>query len=78
VTLGEFPKVLRDHEVLVRLNALMGNRIPRREEQSGLRSVPEAVAGLERGLIALEVAVPNLELPYAIPELDPLLVLWPG
>jgi hypothetical protein len=63
------PWVLSDDALLVLLNNL---KKPRREPER-----PAVAARLVRGMNALHVALPGLDLPFAVPDLQPLGMLWP-
>jgi hypothetical protein len=69
--------VLRDWELLQKLNDLLGGR--------GLRaptSAPPGVAGraeraLDRGIALVRNRLSELALPFRFPEVEPLVLLWP-
>ena len=68
--------VLKDWELLQKLNGLLGGR--------GLRatSAPPGVAGraeraLDRGIALVRNKLSELALPFRFPEVEPLVLLWP-
>lgn len=73
------PRILQDWELLETLNNLLTARGPRRLRASA--------SPKDRGLVAAEVlraqaeaegAISALDLPFKVPSISPLAVLWPG
>ncbi len=75
---GESPSVLRDWELLLRLNKLLERRGLRRLKDS---APPEDIAAvktaLEQAQRFLEATLPTLRLPFEVPVVAALAVLWP-
>jgi ERCC4-related helicase len=69
--------VLKDWQLLVRLNLLVGGRGFRATASSPPADADRAQQALDRGLSLLRNGVAELELPFRFPEVEPLVVLWP-
>jgi hypothetical protein len=69
----EGPVVLRDWELLRRLNALRVGRSPQTSTVPGERGAGRLAAAEA----CVRAAIPSLELPYRVPETELLGVLWP-
>lgn len=72
-------KLLRDWELLERLNALTPTRGPQMREQSAPPQDTSAVrSALDRARSSVEQSLKELSLPFKRPNVDVLAVLWPG
>lgn len=69
------PQVLSDDALLVLLNKL---KKPRREPERPTVAADLIEARLVQGMGALHAALPGLDLPFAVPDLQPLGMLWPA
>jgi hypothetical protein len=71
--------ILRDWELLEHLNGIVGMGSLRRLRASSLPPEPAAVvAAVERAQGLVEAAIPQLDLPFKLPLVAPLAVLWPA
>ena len=69
--------VLKDWELLERLNGLVAARGFR--EKESLPPVDTVAVGqaIDRGMSLVRDRTPDLGLPFRIPEVEPIAVLWP-
>ena len=80
--LGDNPsdtKLLRDWELLLRLNSLAEGRGVRRARESAPPSgIDDAQIALEEGQRFVEDSLSKIDLPFIVPQIAPLAVLWTG
>lgn len=70
--------VLKDWELLERLNELVGTRSFRSESSLPPEDVTAVGQAIDRGMSRLRMEVSSLGLPFRFPEIEPLAVLWPA
>lgn len=68
------PLVIRDWEVLQLLNRL---NVPRTPSAKGRADVAQVQRWVQEARTAAEAHLPQLDLPFSVPELTELLLLWP-
>jgi hypothetical protein len=70
--------LLKDWELLERLNGLVGARGFRAAESAPPADLSGVERALERGVTAAQESVLGLALPFRFPEIEPIALLWPG
>jgi hypothetical protein len=72
-------QILRDWELLLELNRLAESRGVR---TAPAKARPEESTGVlcqvDAALAILRAALPRMNLPFRVPEIQPLAILWPG
>ena len=71
---GDSFKILRDWEVLLKLNELDADDSAKKLPNSAEFS---AAAWVERAKVAAYAFIPGLDLPFEVPEMQELVLLWP-
>jgi hypothetical protein len=69
--------VLKDWELLERLNGLVGARGFREKDSVPPADITRVEQALDRGMSLVRSLTPALGLPFRIPEVEPIAVLWP-
>jgi hypothetical protein len=71
-------QMLRDWELVLRLNALLEDRLVRRPKSAAAADDRAAVeARLAEATRVVEGGLANLDLPFKVPQTDLLAILWP-
>jgi ERCC4-related helicase len=71
-------KVIKDWQLLERLNALVGTRGFRATASPPARDAERVQRALDHGISLLHDRLSELALPFRKPEIEMLIVLWPG
>ena len=69
--------VLKDWELLGKLNGLVGGRGFRAKDSVPPPDLARVEEALERGMSLVRMKASELGLPFRFPEVEPVAVLWP-
>lgn len=69
--------VLKDWELLQKLNGLVGGRGFRANDSAPPADIALVEQALDRGMSLARNTIPELGLPFRFPEIEPIAVLWP-
>jgi hypothetical protein len=70
-------KLFRDWELLQSLNSLVGDRSARRTKATSMDNTQAVHQAAERARLFLQQKLEELKLPFQVPDIEPIAMIWP-